>query len=131
MPSSSTQTLVTPLPSRHAAAINAVRVQQSQWHAQWLGFPTVTETPDGGLEFWDVAPDTGVYQDDWPRGERLARDTIAHMRRFPEGASVLRRILGRMDHDSTVAQGFINRLEETLARPDLYPVEADAVVEFV
>jgi hypothetical protein len=106
-------------------------MQQSRWHDQWLGFPTVTERPDGGLEFWDVSPDTGVYQDDWPRGERLARETIAHMRRFPEGASVLRRILSRLDHDSTVAQGFINRLEEALARPDLYPAESETVVEFV
>jgi len=100
--------------------------QQEWWRRQWLGFPTVRETADGGLEFWDVPPDTGVYQDDWPRGERLARDTITHMRRFPEGASVLRRILVRMDHDSTVAQGFLNRLEETLARPDLYAAEDGA-----
>jgi hypothetical protein len=72
-----------------------------------------------------VAPDSGVYQDDWPRGERLARETLAHMRRFPEGASVLRRILARIDYDSTVAQGFVNHLEEVLARPALYPPDPD------
>ena len=99
------------------------QAQQEWWRRQWLTFPTVSETADGGLEFWDVPPDSGVYQDDWPRGERLARDTIAHMRRFPEGASVLRRILARMDYGSTVAQGFVNRLEESLARPDLYAPE--------
>ena len=61
--------------------------------------------------------DTGVYADDWPRGESLARETVAHMQDFPEGSSVLRRILRDMDPDSTVAQGFINYLEELLAHP--------------
>jgi hypothetical protein len=107
------------------AATLAREVQRSQdwWRQQWLAFPTVSDE-GGGLEFWDVPADTGVYQDDWPRGECLARDTITQMRRFPEGASVLRRILARLDHDSTVAQGFLNHLEEVLARPDLYPAEA-------
>lgn len=114
-------------PPQSPAAYNGnlsrqVESQQSWWREQWLAFPTVGEA-DGGLDFWDVPADTGVYQDDWPRGEKLAEDTIAHMRRFPEGASVLRRILSRMDYNSTVAQGFVNRLEEALARPDLYPVE--------
>lgn len=90
--------------------------RQRWWRAQWLAFPTV-ERRDDGFEFWAVEPDTGVYQDDWPRGERLARDTISHMQDFPEGSSVLRRILRDMDPDSTVAQGFINHLEEVLTHP--------------
>ena len=110
-------------PARYNGALaREVESQQSWWRQQWLAFPTVRET-EGGLDFWAVPPDTGVYQDDWPRGERLAEETIAHMRRFPEGSSVLRRILARIDYGSTVAQGFVNRLEETLARPDLYPVD--------
>lgn len=104
-----------------------VEAQQRWWHEQWLRFPSVREDADGGLDFWAVAPDTGVYQDDWPRGERLARETLAHMRRFPEGASVLRRILARIDVDSTVAQGFINHIEEVLARPHLYPISPDEI----
>jgi hypothetical protein len=105
-----------------AALAREVRRSQCWWRQQWLAFPTVSEHGDG-LEFWDVPSDTGVYQDDWPRGERLARETIAQMRRFPEGASVLRRIVARLDPDSTVAQGFLNHLEEVLARPELYPPE--------
>ena len=104
-----------------AAMREDVDAQQKWWHEQWLTFPTVSEGADGGLEFWDVAPDSGVYQDDWPRGERLARDTIAQMRRFPEGASILRRIIALLDPNSTVAQGFINHIEDNLSRPDLYP----------
>ena len=90
-----------------AAIVREAQDTQAWWREQWLAFPTVAEH-DGVLDFW-------------PRGERLARETIAQMRRFPEGASVLRRILARLDHDSTVAQGFVNHLEEVLARPDLYP----------
>jgi hypothetical protein len=110
-------------PANGAAPLERdVDAQQTWWREQWLRFPTVREDAGGGLDFWAVAPDSGVYQDDWPRGERLARETLAHMRRFPEGASVLRRILARIDYDSTVAQGFVNHLEEVLARPHLYPV---------
>jgi hypothetical protein len=117
-----------PIPEPSAAAVLAamhddVEAQRKWWREQWLAFPTVSEDDDGGFDFWDVAPDTGVYQDDWPRGERLARDTIAQMREFPEGASVLRRIIPLLDPDSTVAQGFINRIEDNLSRPDLYPAD--------
>lgn len=109
--------------------VERARTEQEWWHRQWLAFPTVSETADGGLEYWDVEPDTGVYQDDWPRGERLARETIAHMRGFPEGASVLRRILIRLDPLSTVAQGFLDCIEETLARPELYPPESSPATQ--
>ena len=98
------------------------------WREQWLAFPTVAPRDDGGFDFWAVEPDTGVYQDDWPRGERLARDTIAHMQAFPEGSSVLRRILRDMEHDSTVAQGFLNHLEEALAHPQTYLVAPPALL---
>ena len=105
---------------RTAAIVREAQDAQAWWREQWLAFPTVAEH-DGELDFWHVPADTGVFQDDWPRGERLAQETIAQMRRFPEGASVLRRILARLDYDSTVAQGFVNHIEEALARPDLYP----------
>ncbi len=42
------------------------------------------------------------------------------MQRFPEGGSVLRRIMRDIDHDSIAAQGFFNRLEDMLSRPDVY-----------
>ena len=124
---SSSTASVSPISPRPPVGICAVEARRREWRASWLAFPTVTERSDGSFDFWDVPTDTGVYQDDWPTGERLARDTIAQMRRFPEGASVLRRILTRMDPDSTVAQGFVNRIEETLARPELYPVEPGPV----
>lgn len=86
------------------------------WNAEWLKFPTVSEDADGGWHYWDVPEDTGVFQDDWPLGERLARETIEQMRRFPEGSTVLRRILREMDPESTVGQGFLTAIEDTLCR---------------
>jgi hypothetical protein len=91
-----------------------------EWRAQWLAFPTVRANADGGYDFWAVDADTGVYAEDWPRGERLARETIAHMQRFAEGSSVLRRILRDMPQQSTVAQGFISYLEDALTYPQLH-----------
>lgn len=95
------------------------------WDDEWLKFPTVTKDEEGGWHYWSVPADTGVYQDDWPLGERLARETVAHMRGFPEGSTVFRRILREMDPESTVGQGFLTAIEETLCQsppPPLQPL---------
>jgi len=86
------------------------------WDAEWLKFPTVSKDDAGGWCYWNVPADSGVYEDDWPLGERLARETIAQMRAFPEGSTVLRRILREMDPETTIGQGFMTALEETLCR---------------
>ena len=88
------------------------------WEQEWLKFPTVSLDGEGAWRYWDVPADTGVYQDDWPLGERLAKGTIAQMRRFPEGSTVLRRILKEMDPETTIAQGFLTALEDCLCYPD-------------
>ncbi len=88
------------------------------WEQQWSRFPTVGCRADGAPCFWQVPPDSGCYQDDWPLGERLARETVAQMRRFSEGSSVLRRILRELDYNSTVGQGFLSALEEILVQRD-------------
>ena len=105
-------------------AIREAARASSWWDEEWLKFPTVTKDPDGSWRYWNVPDDTGVYQDDWPLGERLARATVAHMRHFPEGSTVLRRILREMDPESTVGQGFLTAIEETLCQsgPTLTPV---------
>ena len=84
------------------------------WQAEWLKFPTVSLDETETWHYWDVPADSGVYQDDWPLGERLAQETIAQMRRFPEGSTVLRRIIREMDPETTVAQGFLTALEDHL-----------------
>jgi len=84
------------------------------WEGEWLKFPTVSKEADGSWRYWNVPADSGVFQDDWPLGERLARETVTQMRRFPEGSTVLRRILREMDPESTVGQGFLTAVEETL-----------------
>jgi hypothetical protein len=84
------------------------------WEEEWLDFPTVSKDAEGAWHYWTVPADSGVYQDDWPLGERLARRTVAQMRRFPEGSTVLRRILREMDPESTVGQGFLTGIEEIL-----------------
>ncbi len=61
-----------------------------------------------------------IYSDDQALGEALARDTVAQMQRFPEGSSVLRRLMREIDHNSIVAQGFFNRLEDMLTKPEVY-----------
>jgi len=86
------------------------------WDAEWLKFPTVSKDEAGGWCYWSVPADSGVYEDDWPLGERLARETIAQMRAFPEGSTVLRRVLREMDPETTIGQGFMAALEETLCR---------------
>jgi hypothetical protein len=87
----------------------------ARWDKEWSRFPTVDWCDDGPRSFWKVPPDSGVYAVDRALGERLAEQTVAQMRRFPEGASVLRRILREMYLDSTVGQGFIDKLENILA----------------
>jgi hypothetical protein len=67
-----------------------------------------------------VPPDSGVYGDDWQLGESLARETVAQMQRFTAGSSALRRALREMDFNSTIAQGFMNRIEDMLTNPNLY-----------
>jgi len=86
------------------------------WDGEWLKFPTVSKQTDGSWRYWTVPADSGVFQDDWPLGERLARETIEQMRRFPEGSTVLRRILREMDPESNVGQGFLTGIEDTLCR---------------
>jgi len=105
-------------------AIREAARASAWWDEEWLKFPTVTKDADGTWRYWSVRADTNVYQDDWPLGERLARETVAQMRRFPEGSTVLRRILREMEPDSTVGQGFLTAIEEMLCQsgPTLTPV---------
>ncbi len=90
------------------------------WNEEWLKFPTVSLDDEGKWHYWDVTGDSRVYSDDRALGEALARDTVAQMQRFPEGGSVLRRIMREIDHNSIVAQGFFNRLEDMLTKPEVY-----------
>ena len=90
------------------------------WNEEWLKFPTVSLDDEGKWHYWDVTEESCVYSDDRARGEALARDTVAQMQRFPEGGSVLRRIMREIDRDSIVAQGFFNRLEDMLIKPEVY-----------
>ncbi len=90
------------------------------WNEEWLKFPTVSLDDEGKWHYWDVTEDSRVYSDDRTLGEALARDTVAQMQRFPEGGSVLRRIMREIDRDSIVAQGFFNRLEDMLIKPEVY-----------
>src|SRR3546814_1258049 len=104
-------------------AVRAAARASTWWEEEWLKFPSVSKQPDGSWRYWCVPADSGVYQDDWPLGERLARETVAQMRRFPEGSTVLRRILREMDPESTVGQGFLTAIEEMLCQsgPRLQP----------
>ena len=102
------------------AAVEQAEESEAWWNEQWLAFPSVSFDEEGGWRYCDVSEDTGVYGDDWAIGEGLARDTVAHMQRFPAGSSVLRRIMCEIDFDSTVAQGFLTRIEDMLTNPDLY-----------
>lgn len=90
------------------------------WTEEWLKFPTISLDSEGQWHYWDVPADSGVYGDDWALGESLARDTVAQMQRFEAGSSALRRIMREMDYDSTVAQGFVTRIEDMLTRPEVY-----------
>ncbi len=90
------------------------------WQDEWLKFPTVSLDDGGNWHYWDVPDDAGIYSDDWTKGEGLARDTVAQMQRFPEGSSVLRRIMRDIDQNTIVAQGFVTRIEDMLTNPELY-----------
>jgi len=103
-----------------SAAIEQAEESEAWWNEQWLAFPTVSCDDTGGWHYWNVPEDSGVYSDDWAVGEGLARDTVAHMQRFVAGSSVLRRIMHEIDFNSTVAQGFLTRIEDMLTKPDLY-----------
>ncbi len=103
-----------------AAALAKAREDEAEWNRQWLLFPSLSFDDEAGWRYWDVAEDTGVYNDDWAVGERLARETVAHMQDFQSGNNVLRRIMREIDFESTVAQGFLTRIEDMLTNPALY-----------
>jgi hypothetical protein len=103
-----------------SAAEEAFEKDTEAWNAEWLKFPTVSCDEDGQWHYWSVSPDIGLYNDDWRTGEVLARETVAQMQRFPGGGSVLRRIMREIDQESIVAQGFFNRIEDMLTRPEVY-----------
>ena len=102
------------------AAVETAEANEDWWTTEWTKFPTVTLDSEGGWHYWDIPDDSGVYGDDWKRGEALARDTVAQMQRFPDGSTVLRRIVREMDQDSSIGQGFLTRIEDMLTNPDLY-----------
>ena len=101
-------------------ADKTTQAEAEAWNQEWLKFPTISLDDDGQWHYWDVPPDSGVYGDDWQLGEGLARETVAQMQRFTAGSSALRRLLREMDFNSTIAQGFMNRIEDMLTNPDLY-----------
>ncbi len=102
------------------AAEEAAEANAAWWRTEWLKFPTISLDDDGLWHYWDVPSDTGVYSEDWRTGEGLARDTVAQMQRFMAGSSAIRHIMKEIDFDSTVGQGFITRIEDMLAKPELY-----------
>ncbi|MGF1611894.1 MAG: hypothetical protein ACFCUQ_21015 [Kiloniellales bacterium] len=102
------------------AAVAAAEKSHDWWIEEWLKFPTISQDAEGQWRYWDVPHDSGVYADDWKLGEGLARDTVAQMQRFPDGSSALRRIMREIDFDSTVAQGFLTRIEDMLTNPEVY-----------
>lgn len=113
------------VPACTAKGMEEAERAERWWLEQWAAFPTYTVDADGKPHYWNVAEDSGVYQDDWPLGEKLAEETVRQMRRFPEGSTVLRHILREINQDSTIAQGFLNRLEDILISPDLYAKLSD------
>ncbi len=102
------------------AAVAKAKEDEAAWNAQWLLFPSVSQDHEGAWRYWDVPEDTGVYNDDWAIGERLARETVAHMQDFQSGNNVLRRIMREIDFETAVAQGFLTRIEDMLTNPSLY-----------
>lgn len=102
------------------AATEKAEADAAWWNEQWLVFPTISLDDEGEWHYWDVPEDTGVYSDDWRLGEGLARDTVAQMQAFPAGSSALRRIMHEIDFNSTVAQGFLTRIEDMLTNPAVY-----------
>lgn len=102
------------------SAVEAAEANEDWWISEWTKFPTVTLDSGGNWHYWDIPDDSGVYSDDWKRGEAIARDTVAQMQKFPDGSTVLRRIVHEMDQDSSIGQGFLTRIEDMLTNPDLY-----------
>ncbi len=107
-------------PQPGAAAVESAAESAQWWNREWLKFPTISLDEDGQWHYWDVPPDSGVYSDDWVLGEDMARDTVAQMQRFTAGSSALRRIMREIDFNSTIAQGFLTRIEDMLTSPELY-----------
>ena len=101
-------------------ATQAAEASAEAWNEDWLKFPTVSLDADGQWHYWDVTGDTGIYSEDWRVGESLARDTVAQMQAFMAGRTALRRILREMDFESTLGQGFLTRIEDMLANPEIY-----------
>ena len=108
------------MPDVESDAEEKTKTDAKWWREEWLKFPTVSQDREGVWRYWDVPADDGVYSEGRSLGEALARDTVAQMQRFPEGGSVLRRIMRDIDHNSIAAQGFFDRLEDMLTRPDIY-----------
>ncbi len=108
------------MPSVESEAEDVTEADAKWWNEAWLKFPTVSLDEEGKWHCWDVAGGSRVYSDDPSLGEALARDTVAQMQRFPEGGSVLRRIMRDIDHNSIAAQGFFNRIEDMLTNPSVY-----------
>ena len=102
------------------ALVQSAEASAEWWNQEWLKFPTISLDDEGQWHYWDVAEDSGVYSDDWKLGEGMARDTVAQMQRFPDGSSALRRIMREIDFNSTVAQGFLTRIEDMLTNPQVY-----------
>jgi hypothetical protein len=88
------------------AAEEAAEASAEWWKEEWLKFPTITLDEEGQWHYWEV--------------EGLARDTVAQMQRFMAGSSAIRHIMKEIDFDSVVGQGFVTRIEDMLANPDLY-----------
>ncbi len=108
------------MPSVENEAEDVTEANAKWWNEEWLKFPTVSLDEEGKWHCWDVTGGSRAYIDDRSVGEALARDTVAQMQRFPEGGSVLRRIMREIDHNSIVAPGFFTRLEDMLTTPKVY-----------
>jgi len=102
------------------AAQRETRAGADWWNQEWLKFPTIRRDGEGNWLYWDVQQASGIYGQDWALGEKLARDTVVQMQRFAAGSSALRRILREIDFNSTIAQGFLNGIEDMLANPSVY-----------
>lgn len=103
-----------------SAALRQTRADADWWNEEWLKFPTISRDGAGHWRYWNVPPASGIYRKDWALGEALARDTVTQMQRFAAGSSALRRILREIDFNSTIAQGFLNAIEDMLANPPVY-----------
>ena len=108
------------------AAERETRAGIDWWNQEWLKFPTISRDGEGTWRYWDVPQASGIYGEDWALGEALARDTVLQMQSFAAGSSALRRILREIDFTSTIAQGFLNGIEDMLANPPVYLAALDS-----